>query len=455
MKKQLLYFLLLTGMLIIAVKLFADFRNSSQPPTGFTGAPGESTCANCHSGGSYTGEIIFEFGDNETLEYEPGQTYVISFTNDYDAVRFGFSMTALDQNNDPAGDFTLTNTDNTSFQTASNRQYVGHQNADANNTWTFEWQAPDEDVGDITFYYVINAANGDNTTAGDFITTGTTTIEPLDLQDTFAVTFELDLSEVSDYFNPEVDVFYITGGFLEWAEPGEDPDNQTMTRVDDSWIWTNTLQLEPGEYEYKFFINEGWEGGEWEGDPNREITIEDDMVVQDVWAAIPGGEPDAFSLVLMAQPEEGGIVEGEGTYLPNASVFLFAEPAENFSFIHWIDPEEEVISDEPEFGMFMPRMETVYTAVFEQETSVPSLEDEKLLVYPNPASHMLWVEFESKGRSTAVLYDLQGREVDQVHIDETGKTKISFQVDKLLPGLYFIGIRGASGYGLHKVMIQP
>ena len=84
-------------------------------------------------------------------------------------------------------------------------------------------------------------------------------------------------------FDPDNDVVYITGSMFGWAVPGDQPENQTMTRVDDSMIWTKTLVLEAGTYEYKYFINAGWTGGEWEGAPDRVVEVTEDMVVDNVW----------------------------------------------------------------------------------------------------------------------------------------------------------------------------
>jgi hypothetical protein len=98
----------------------------------------------------------------------------------------------------------------------------------------------------------------------------------------YNVTFNVDMTPAED-FDPDNDVVYITGSMFGWAEPGTQPENQTMTRVDDSMIWTKTLVLEAGTYEYKYFINAGWTGGEWDGAPDRVVEVTEDMVVDNVW----------------------------------------------------------------------------------------------------------------------------------------------------------------------------
>lgn len=193
MKSKTILLIFLSAMLFIALKPHGGEKNSGQAPLGRTGAPGETTCGGCHSGGSYSGSMTFEFGTENGSEYEPGETYVITFIGDYGAPRYGFSITVLDADDNPAGDFTLINEDNTSFGTLANgRQYVGHKAADATNEWTFEWTAPSQDVGPVTFYYVINAANGDGGTGGDFVETGSTSIQPAEEPETYMITFIIE-----------------------------------------------------------------------------------------------------------------------------------------------------------------------------------------------------------------------------------------------------------------------
>ena len=98
--------------------------------------------------------------------------------------------------------------------------------------------------------------------------------------ETFEVTFNVDMTYADD-FDPAMDVVYITGSIFGWAEPGTQPENQTMARVGNSMIWTKTVNLEAGTYAYKYFLNAGWGGGEWQGGDDRFVTVEGDMVIND------------------------------------------------------------------------------------------------------------------------------------------------------------------------------
>ena len=84
------------------------------PPAGSTGAPGETTCTNCHAQNSGVGQLTILAPQN----YTPGQTYQITVrhqTSDTTRRRWGFQLTAL-ANNSAAGSF---------VNTVSNTQIIG------------------------------------------------------------------------------------------------------------------------------------------------------------------------------------------------------------------------------------------------------------------------------------------------------------------------------------------
>jgi hypothetical protein len=102
--------------------------------------------------------------------------------------------------------------------------------------------------------------------------------------ETYEVTFNVHMHAIS--FDPATDAFYITGDLFDWASPGSLPEQQTLTVTDDPNIYTITMELDAGTYLYKFFKNSGWNGGEWPGDPNRELLVDEDMVVDHVFGNI-------------------------------------------------------------------------------------------------------------------------------------------------------------------------
>ena len=98
-KFKLTYYLL--GLLFLG---YVFMSNSSNPPNGKTGAPNEQTCAQCHSGGNFVGEISVLGVPSSIVS---GTTYNVTVTNSFTAppspVRSGFQLVALDASNAEAG----------------------------------------------------------------------------------------------------------------------------------------------------------------------------------------------------------------------------------------------------------------------------------------------------------------------------------------------------------------
>lgn len=100
-------------------------------------------------------------------------------------------------------------------------------------------------------------------------------------------------------FNPADDVVYITGSMFDWAEPGVDPDNQMLqVSDDDPMVYTKTLALPYGVYLFKYALNEGWSGAEWDEGPNRVVVVENHTTVNSVFGNIndPVGLEEAASI---------------------------------------------------------------------------------------------------------------------------------------------------------------
>jgi hypothetical protein len=109
--------------------------------------------------------------------------------------------------------------------------------------------------------------------------------------DPIGTTFKVNMADV-DGFDPDAHEVYITGAHIDWAEPGDQPNQQLMVpEEDESMIYVIFYEgLENGEYEFKFFstaIGEGWDGGEWPGDPNREVSVQGDTEYEGIFGEQP------------------------------------------------------------------------------------------------------------------------------------------------------------------------
>jgi len=166
---------LLTVLAIPSILLLYSYSGGS--PGSRTNSPldGEN-CTLCHSD-SDAESVDFWISSNIPFQgYTPGETYTITATGSHEnVVKFGFEITA-ESDSDKVGAFALTDEERTQF--TNDNSAVTHT-SDGNtpdgdvNSWQMDWTAPEEGVGEITFYAAFNAANGNGTTSGDQIYTST------------------------------------------------------------------------------------------------------------------------------------------------------------------------------------------------------------------------------------------------------------------------------------------
>ncbi|MCS6816547.1 MAG: dockerin type I domain-containing protein [Blastocatellia bacterium] len=164
------------------------FGLSTGPPPGFTQAPGESTCTECHdSFGEATnrgpGELVIE----HPPRYELGQVVTVVVKLEHAGQRrWGFQLTALTADtSEPAGELLVIDPLHTRRVEGPNgRPYIGHTREGTfaghrdRAQWVVAWRAPERDLGPVTFYATGNAADGDGTRLGDWIYAAESTIVP-------------------------------------------------------------------------------------------------------------------------------------------------------------------------------------------------------------------------------------------------------------------------------------
>ena len=126
----------------------------------------------------------------------------------------------------------------------------------------------------------------------DYYGTYTVTTDPDQLVEihmtatTYTVTFNVDMNTpiMTGEFVVGIDVVYIAGSMADWNEPGTNPDLE-MLDADMDGIYSISFDLTEGNYQYKYFKNAGWDGGEWNGGDDRTYTVTaSKSVVNDLWA---------------------------------------------------------------------------------------------------------------------------------------------------------------------------
>lgn len=96
-------------------------------------------------------------------------------------------------------------------------------------------------------------------------------------------TFHVDMS-TAEGFIPGTDLVYIAGEFpgATWNEPGTNP-NLQLSQVGTSLVYSISMSLPNGTYQYKYFKNAGWGGGEYQGGNNRSVTVTGTITQEDQW----------------------------------------------------------------------------------------------------------------------------------------------------------------------------
>lgn len=205
---------------VIGVTLTALYRDgdtrveafSAGPPIGYTNAPLESSCVDCH------GSFALNSGEGavEILgiphDYKPGQQYPVSVkVSQEGAIFYGFEVTVINRLGAQAGTLSLSEKVRTQFDEGPVgpnslwRQYITHtssglfqQNIFGSNTWNFTWTAPATKIGKIDFYAAGNAADSNGNSNGDYIyTTSSSTLAGSALAN-----FDGDLASDVAFFRP-------------------------------------------------------------------------------------------------------------------------------------------------------------------------------------------------------------------------------------------------------------
>lgn len=175
-------FLLISAKLSVETTKVANYNPippySGGPGTGGlgdrTGSPVSSaTCTQCHSGGSFGASVSVQVlsGATPVTSYTGGNTYTVIYTVTGSASGYGFQGGALTSTNAAGGAFSAPSA-NAQLVTISGRPYFEHDNgASATGVFQATWTAPTAFTGNVTFYGIGLAVNGNGGTSGDQVTT--------------------------------------------------------------------------------------------------------------------------------------------------------------------------------------------------------------------------------------------------------------------------------------------
>ncbi|MFY7734509.1 MAG: choice-of-anchor V domain-containing protein [Bacteroidia bacterium] len=160
------------------------FTNTSSPGGGYTDAPGEANCGNCHASPITSGSVWNNITLTTTVPFSGfigGNTYPMTLTfSDPSSTKYGFQVTAVSAtasaSSPTLGTFSVSPS-NTEVQEHNGylpgRSSVAHTSSGTSaitntKTWTFDWTAPPTiSTTPVKFYVSINSTDNDNSTSGD------------------------------------------------------------------------------------------------------------------------------------------------------------------------------------------------------------------------------------------------------------------------------------------------
>ncbi len=163
-----------SSVVVMALALMAFDITDKNGKAGYTGAPGESTCASCHNGGSAaTSDLMMTAVpafSNGTGFYADSIYKITISVSASGYTKYGFDAQFLNSSNTQAGSLTTAGS-GVKFSTLGSRKHAVHNAvmsaASGTAAFTFTWHAPA--TGDATLYAIGNGVNGDNTYNGDFV----------------------------------------------------------------------------------------------------------------------------------------------------------------------------------------------------------------------------------------------------------------------------------------------
>lgn len=197
--------------------------------------PTENNCTVCHTGdvNSGPGSVTLT---GLPANYQPNQVIPLTVTvSDPNATIYGFQMVAINRNGQNAGTITFPAANPQPLRIRSGdvngniREYVEHTSfgvtptVSGQKSWTFNWTAPPQRIGKLSFYAAGNGANSDGSSGGDSIyTTSKAT-----LSGSAIANFDTDTTSDISVFRPSNGTWYtLTSSpprysVIEWGAVGD------------------------------------------------------------------------------------------------------------------------------------------------------------------------------------------------------------------------------------------
>lgn len=196
----------------------------------------------------------------------------------------------------------------------------------------------------------------------------------------------------------------------------------------------------------KTFPHSGYDFIGWKKNNNTLVST-DAIYVFDVAQSanyVAGYEPKTYTVFVNANPSNGGFVSGSGTYQYNQECSVTATAAEGFQFVGWTENGDTISTDNS--YNFIVQGNSNLVANFIPNIGVEEQQNSRLVVYPNPVTDKLTVEFEEE-IGHLEIFSLAG---NVVYSQNVCGNKPSVSLTDLPNGVYFIKVTSLKRYAIRK-----
>ena len=153
-----------------------------------------------------------------------------------------------------------------------------------------------------------------------------------------------------------------------------------------------------------------------------------------------------FELDVIAEPSDGGVANGSGTYLFGERAHLMATANENYQFVGWTNQDGDTISTDPEYAHMVARGGQI-TAHFVSIEAVEETENKAFTLWPNPAFQTVFIDGVEAAEVN--VYNALGQLV------KTVRNSNEVSLEGLVEGVYLVRIADAEGkVYTNKITVQ-
>lgn len=260
---------------------------------------------------------------------------------------------------------------------------------------------------------------------------------------TFPATADVDLTAIFASDEDSTQYFTIT------AE-SEDADMGVVTGGG-LFAEGDTVTLTAEAFEGFHFVQ--WHDGNSDN-PRQVVAVADTTYI----AYFVSDEGEVFSITVVANNPEWGIVAGGGEYEAGSEAVITATPYSGYFFIRWDDGDTA-----------NPRTVTVlgdatYTAIFDTVENVgiwsADGESASFAIYPNPASESVTIALAGvDGSATVTIIDLGGRVVGEYAAGQhassrAGQQSLTIDLTGFAKGAYFVRVVSNGGSSVQKLIVK-